>query len=60
MKLDIGRFSGDFGTEKDILKWIINYLDPSKAGLLTHLLGDGGPVNISYQNFDWSINSLVD
>ncbi|XP_057454473.1 uncharacterized protein LOC130746001 [Lotus japonicus] len=50
-------FSGDFGTEKDILKWIINYSDPNKAGLLTHLLGDGGPVNISYQNFDWSINS---
>ncbi|XP_061347966.1 uncharacterized protein LOC133293412 [Gastrolobium bilobum] len=50
-------FSGDFGQEKDILKWIINYLDPNKAGLLTHLLGDGGPVNISYQNFNWSINS---
>ncbi|TKY63807.1 DEP domain-containing protein 1B [Spatholobus suberectus] len=50
-------FSGDFGQEKDILKWIINYLDPNKAGLVTHLLGDSGPVYISYQNFDWSINS---
>ncbi|RDX91371.1 hypothetical protein CR513_26662, partial [Mucuna pruriens] len=53
----IFKFSGDFGQEKDILKWIINYLDPNKAGLVTHLLGDYGPVYISYQNFDWSINS---
>ncbi|KAK7274647.1 hypothetical protein RIF29_15743 [Crotalaria pallida] len=50
-------FSGDFGQEKDILEWIIKYLDASKAGLLTHLLGDGGPIKISYQNYDWSLNS---
>ncbi|CAJ1949928.1 unnamed protein product [Sphenostylis stenocarpa] len=50
-------FSGDFGQEKEILKWMLNYLDPNKAGLVTHLLGDSGPVHISYQNFDWSINS---
>ncbi|KAJ6981843.1 hypothetical protein NC653_025062 [Populus alba x Populus x berolinensis] len=36
-------FSGDFGQEKEIMRWIINYLDATKAGLLTHLLGDGGP-----------------
>eukprot|EP00258_Populus_trichocarpa_P050930 XP_024466949.1 uncharacterized protein LOC7462626 isoform X2 [Populus trichocarpa] len=50
-------FSGDFGQEKEILRWIINYLDATKAGLLTHLLGDGGPVNIVYQDYDWSINA---
>ncbi|KAL2337409.1 hypothetical protein Fmac_011855 [Flemingia macrophylla] len=50
-------FSGDFGQEKEILKWIINYLDPNNAGLVTHLLGDYGPVYISYKNYDWSINS---
>ncbi|OAY45634.1 uncharacterized protein LOC110619419 [Manihot esculenta] len=50
-------FSVDFGQEREILKWSINYLDATKAGLLTHLLGDGGPVNIVYQNYDWSINS---
>ncbi|KHN04589.1 hypothetical protein glysoja_021888 [Glycine soja] len=50
-------FSGDFGQEKEILLWIINYLDPNKAGLVTHLMGDSGPVHISYQNYDWSINS---
>ncbi|XP_039135129.1 uncharacterized protein LOC120272372 [Dioscorea cayenensis subsp. rotundata] len=49
--------SADFGQEKDILKWILNYLDANKAGLLTHLLNDGGPVNIVYKNFDWSLNS---
>ncbi|KAJ8769999.1 hypothetical protein K2173_009082 [Erythroxylum novogranatense] len=49
-------FSVDFGQEKEILKWVINFLDANKAGLLTHLLGDGGPVSIVYQNFDWSIN----
>ncbi|XP_073000653.1 uncharacterized protein [Typha latifolia] len=50
-------YSTDFGQERDILKWILNYLDATRAGLLTHLLNDGGPVNIAYQNFDWSLNS---
>ncbi|XP_020218294.1 uncharacterized protein LOC109801595 [Cajanus cajan] len=50
-------YSADFGQERNILKWIINYLDANKAGLLTHLLGDGGHVNISYTSYDWSINS---
>lgn len=50
-------FSVDFGQDIEILKWSINYLDATKAGLLTHLLDDGGPVNIIYQSYDWSINS---
>ncbi|KAL8053158.1 hypothetical protein ABFX02_05G053100 [Erythranthe guttata] len=50
-------YSADFGQEKEILKWIMNYLDASKAGLLTHLLSDGGSINIIYQNYDWSLNS---
>ncbi|RDX58596.1 hypothetical protein CR513_62074, partial [Mucuna pruriens] len=53
----IFKYSADFGQERNILKWIINYLDANKAGLLTHLLGDGGHVNISYMTYDWSINS---
>lgn len=53
----IGRYSGDFGQDKNMLKWIINYLDANKAGLLTHLLGDGGHANVSYMSYDWSINS---
>lgn len=50
-------FSGDFGQEKEVLKWLLDYLQPNKAGLVTHLLSDNGSVNISYQNFDWSLNS---
>lgn len=50
------RFSVDFGQEKDILKWIMGYLDSTRSGLLTHLLADGGPINIVYQNYDWSGN----
>ncbi|KAF8398767.1 hypothetical protein HHK36_014625 [Tetracentron sinense] len=49
-------FDADFGQDSEILKWIINYLDSTKAGLLTHLLSDGGPINIVYQKFDWSVN----
>ncbi|XP_047965868.1 uncharacterized protein LOC125210350 [Salvia hispanica] len=49
-------YSADFGQEKDIPNWIINYLDASKTGLLTHLISDGGSVNIAYQDYDWSIN----
>uniref|UniRef100_A0A7N0TU66 DEP domain-containing protein n=1 Tax=Kalanchoe fedtschenkoi TaxID=63787 RepID=A0A7N0TU66_KALFE len=50
-------FSADFGSDKEILKWILNFLDASKAGLLTHLMNDGESVRISYQNYDWSPNS---
>ncbi|KAI0513690.1 hypothetical protein KFK09_009720 [Dendrobium nobile] len=50
-------YSADFGQDKDILQWVLGYLDANKTGLLTHLLNDGGPVNIVYHNFDWSLNS---
>ncbi|KAL6640929.1 hypothetical protein ACP70R_019110 [Stipagrostis hirtigluma subsp. patula] len=50
-------YSADFGQDRDILRWILNYLDPTKAGLLTHLLNDGGPINISYMSYDWSLNA---
>ncbi|XP_031371477.1 uncharacterized protein LOC116187038 [Punica granatum] len=50
-------YSSDFGQEKEILRWVLNYLDATKAGLLTHLLSDGGPVSIVYQDYDWSVNS---
>ncbi|PHT99244.1 hypothetical protein BC332_31851 [Capsicum chinense] len=50
-------YSGDFGQEKELLKWITGYLDATKAGLLTHLMGDGGPVNVVYSSFDWSLNA---
>lgn len=53
----IGRYSGDFGQERNVVKWIMNYLDANKAGLVTHLLVDGGPVNISYKSYDWSMNA---
>ncbi|XP_042479973.1 uncharacterized protein LOC122060927 [Macadamia integrifolia] len=53
----INWFSADFGSEKDILKWIINYMDSNKAGLLMHLLSDEGSINIMYQNYDWSLNN---
>lgn len=49
-------YSVDFGQDRETLKWILNYLDPTKAGLLTHLLNDGGAINISYLNYDWSLN----
>jgi glutaredoxin len=49
-------YTADFGQDRDILRWLLNYLDPTKAGLLTHLLNDGGPISISYMNYDWSLN----
>lgn len=49
-------FDMDFGQEKEMLRWIMKYLDATKAGLLTHLLADGGSVNVVYQKYDWSSN----
>ncbi|KAI6670858.1 hypothetical protein NL676_005743 [Syzygium grande] len=50
-------FSADFGQDREIPRWILSYLDATKAGLLTHLLSDGGPIHLAYQNYDWSVNS---
>lgn len=50
------RYSGDFVPEKELPKWVLNYVDASEAGLLTHLMDDGGPIHIVYQNFDRSPN----
>ncbi|CAA0827460.1 glutaredoxin-related [Striga hermonthica] len=50
-------YSADFGQEKEILEWIMSFLDASKAGLLTHLLSDGGAISIVYHKYDWSLNS---
>ncbi|KAG8382625.1 hypothetical protein BUALT_Bualt05G0096900 [Buddleja alternifolia] len=50
-------YSADFGQEKEMVKWMMKYLDANKAGLLTHLFSDGGAINIVYHNFDWSLNS---
>ncbi|GMH23953.1 hypothetical protein Nepgr_025796 [Nepenthes gracilis] len=49
-------FNVDFSSsDRETLKWLMNYVDASKAGLLTHLLSDGA-VNIVYQNYNWSAN----
>ncbi|XP_051144542.1 uncharacterized protein LOC127260705 [Andrographis paniculata] len=53
----INWYTADFGQEKEILKWILNYLDASKAGLLTHLLSDGSSIKIAYQSYNWSLDS---
>ncbi|XP_078445817.1 glutaredoxin-like protein [Wolffia australiana] len=50
-------YDADFGDEKEMLTWVLTYLDPTKAGLLTHLQRDGGPVHIAYQDYDWALNS---
>lgn len=34
----------------------MNYLDTTRAGLLTHLLSDGGPIHFVYQDYDWAGN----
>ncbi|CAN1239762.1 hypothetical protein LINGRAPRIM_LOCUS2468 [Linum grandiflorum] len=50
-------FGGDFGQEKEIVKCVMSYLDGNKAGLVTHLLSDGGAVHVVYQSYEWSLNS---
>ncbi|CAA0382113.1 unnamed protein product [Arabidopsis thaliana] len=51
-------YKEDFSEEKKMLKWIMGYIDSNDAGLLTHLLGDGGgSFNIVYQDYDWSTNN---
>ncbi|KAK8547123.1 hypothetical protein V6N13_099865 [Hibiscus sabdariffa] len=51
-------FSTDFGeTDKDILLWVLNYLDGRNAKLLMDLLADEqDTLTIVYQDYDWSGN----
>lgn len=49
-------YNEDFGTGKDILKWVMKYLDSTQYGLLAHLLHDDAHINIMYQDYDWSGN----
>ncbi|KAH7301050.1 hypothetical protein KP509_23G010000 [Ceratopteris richardii] len=49
-------FSVDFGkNELEILRWIVNHLEPSKAENLLELL-DGNQFKVVYQQYDWSPN----
>ncbi|OVA07894.1 DEP domain [Macleaya cordata] len=50
-------FMVDFGQERDMLTWVIEYLDATKAGPLAHLLNDEGPIGIVYLKYDWSLNT---
>lgn len=51
------RFSQDFGgQEKEILEWVLNYLEGRNAKLLKTMLGDRDPITIVYQDYDWSGN----
>ncbi|GMI87508.1 hypothetical protein like AT3G11920 [Hibiscus trionum] len=50
-------FSVDFGEkDRDILEWVLNYLDGRNAQLLKNLLEDGDIIIIIYQDYDWSGN----
>eukprot|EP01018_Ginkgo_biloba_P009142 Gb_19671 [translate_table: standard] len=49
-------FSADFGQQNEILNWVMDYLDAPKAGLLSHILNNKGPIDVVYQNYDWSLN----
>ncbi|EPS62586.1 hypothetical protein M569_12203 [Genlisea aurea] len=43
-------YNSDFGQEKETVRWIVDFLDASRAGLLMHLLSDGGSVNVAYHS----------
>ncbi|KAE8719221.1 Phytosulfokin receptor 1 [Hibiscus syriacus] len=50
-------FSADFGeNERQILEWVLNYLDGRNAQLLKNLLVGKGLITIIYQDYDWSGN----
>lgn len=49
-------FSVDFGkNELEILRWLVNHLEPSKAENLLELL-DGNQFKVVYQPYDWTPN----
>lgn len=49
-------FSVDFGkNELEILRWLVNHLEPSKAENLLELL-DGNELKVVYQPYDWTSN----
>ncbi|KAE8654712.1 Phytosulfokin receptor 1 [Hibiscus syriacus] len=50
-------YSADFGEkDRDILEWVLNYIDGRDAELLKKLLTDEDTITIVYQDYDWSGN----
>ncbi|KAE8710133.1 Phytosulfokin receptor 1 [Hibiscus syriacus] len=50
-------FSADFGEkDRDILEWVLKYLDGRDAEILKKLLADEDTIAIVYQDYDWSGN----
>ncbi|XP_039047238.1 uncharacterized protein LOC120187627 [Hibiscus syriacus] len=53
-------YNEDFGPQKETLKWVIKYLEPTQSGLLSHLLADDDEkINVIYQDYDWSVSLAV-
>jgi len=49
-------YSVDFGkNETEVLKFVANYLEPSKSEQLLELL-NSNQLKITYQNYDWALN----
>lgn len=49
-------YSGDFGKdEREVLKFVANYLEPATAEQLLGLLGSN-QLKVTYQPYDWSLN----
>ena len=49
----------DFGSKKELLVWLVEYLPETSATDLKTLLekGDGGSIKLSFKDYDWSLNS---
>ncbi|ONK57207.1 uncharacterized protein A4U43_C10F17700 [Asparagus officinalis] len=51
-------YDSDFGQQEEMLRWIMGFCDSTITGYLTYLINDGDSVDVAYQKFDWSLNSL--
>ena len=49
----------DFGSKKELLTWLVDYLSETSSRDLKTLLekGDVGSIKLSFKDYDWSLNS---
>ncbi|KAF2075128.1 hypothetical protein CYY_003563 [Polysphondylium violaceum] len=53
-------YRSDFGsTDKEILKWILPFLDHEKRELLTNVIENSTNIVMEYHSYDWDRNGII-
>ena len=47
----------DFGSQDDLLHWLLDYVSDNSATALKRLLDSKSPITLKYKEYDWGQNA---